>query len=232
MTLEEFQTAVSKIGILLDEAALSRFSTYAKLLKEWNEKMNLTAITEEEEVIEKHFFDCVLPAKGVSFDKKTVVDIGSGAGFPGIVFALLFPSCHVTLVDATKKKFAFLEEVVKQLDLHNVHFHIGRVEEMKTQREHFDIATSRGFAAMPVFLEVAAPLTKIGGTVLAMKGSHGEEELKSSGRIAAAVGVSLYDVKKESLPNGDVRINYFFKKTKKTPSRFPRTWAEIQKVQH
>lgn len=229
MKIEEFVSACHGRGIDLSSSQIDALNVYAKQLKQWNEKMNLTAIVEEEEVYEKHFFDCILPAKWLSFDKKTVVDIGSGAGFPGLVLAIIFPSCHITLVDATKKKFLFLEAMKEELHLQNVHFHVGRVEEMKTMREHFDIVTSRGFAALKVFLEVAAPLCKIGGTVLAMKGSKADEELKEAGKIAAAVGLNLYDKKAESLPSGDIRVNLLFKKNKQTPSRFPRKWAEITK---
>lgn len=229
MTLEELKNRCQEDDIILSDHQLEQFDLYADLLKEWNEKMNLTSIVEKEEVIEKHFYDCIIPAKTMSFQNKSLLDIGSGAGFPGLVFAIVFPSLHVTLVDATKKKFAFLEEVVKQLGLDNVSFHIGRVEEMRKQRESFDVVTSRGFASLRILLEVAAPLIKLSGTIIAMKSQRGEEELKEAYGTIRKLKLKEVNLQRATLPNGDLRLNYLFQKTAVTDTRYPRPWAVILK---
>ena len=229
MNYEELQAKAKEIGIDLSEQTLAKFHRYALLLAEWNEKMNLTAIVEESEVIEKHFYDSLLSAKAYDFSGKTVADIGSGAGFPGMVIALAFPTSQVTLIDATKKKFMFLEEVKKELELPNVSFHVGRVEDMKAEREKFDCVTSRGFAAMNVFLEVAAPLTRLNGTVLALKGLRGEEELRASLNAEQKLDLHLRKREVATLPSGDTRTIFTFEKTRKTSLKFPRPWAEICK---
>ena len=229
MTLEELKTQCEKDGIALSDRQLEQFDLYADLLKEWNEKMNLTAITEKEEVIEKHFYDCIIPAKALSFHNKKLLDIGSGAGFPGMVLAILFPDLEVTLVDATRKKFAFLEEVKNRLGLNNVIFHVGRVEEMRKHRESYDVVTSRGFAALRILLEVAAPLVKVGGVILAMKSQKGAEELKEAYGVIVKLKLKEVNLQKDALPNGDIRLNYHFQKCEKTDGRYPRPWAVILK---
>ena len=229
MTYEELIPAAQEYGVSISPELQEKLKTYAKLLKEWNEKMNLTAIVEEPEVIEKHFLDSLTCAAVYDFSGKSVADIGSGAGFPGIIIALAFPTSNVTLIDATKKKFLFLEEVKKTLQIENLTFHIGRVEDMKAERESFDCVTSRGFAQMNVFLEVATPLVKMNGTVLAMKGPRGEEELFASLNAEKKLSLHLRKKKTIVLPGGETRMNFTFEKTGRTPPRFPRPWAEIVK---
>ncbi len=229
MTYEEMIKAFEGSNVVLDEGQIKAFHVYAELLKEWNEKINLTAITEEPLVIEKHFYDSLLIAKNVTFAGKSVADIGSGAGFPGMALAIAFPSCRVSLIDSTKKKFLFLEEVKKTLKLKNVNFHIGRVEEMRSERNHFDIVTARGFAAMNIFLEVGAPLAKVGGTLIAMKSLKGEEELVKSKFAIRRLGLEKTLIQKDSLPDGEIRLNYYFEKKENTPPSYPRPWGEILK---
>ncbi len=226
MTLEELHAALLP-EIDLTNEQLEAFSSYAKLLKEWSEKMNLTTIVEEGEVNEKHFLDSLIPCKHWNFAGKKIADMGSGAGFPGIAIAIAFPDAEVTLIDATKKKFLFLEEVVKALNLKNVKFHVGRVEQMKKEREKFDIVISRGFAAMRILLEVGAPLTKKGGVIVAMKSQRGESELKESLSIIRVLKLKEVNKYTDILPSGEIRNNYFFMKMEKTPRNFPRDWATI-----
>ena len=126
-------------------------------------------------------------------------DIGSGAGFPGMALAIAFPSAKVTLIDATKKKFLFLEEVKKACEVENVEFHVGRVEDMRGFRESFDVVTSRGFAALRIFAEVGAPLLKVGGTLLAMKGSKGSDELHEATNALNKTSLHLSNSQKEFL---------------------------------
>ena len=227
MTYEELKLACEGYSCSINDEIIAKLSRYAAALKEWNEKMNLTSITEENQVIEKHFFDCIITAKTYDFSSRLVADIGSGAGFPGMIIALLFPTSKVTLIDATKKKFAFLEFIKQELDLKNVEFYVGRVEEMKDKRQAYDVVISRGFASMRVFLEVAAPICRISGTIIAMKGSRGDEEMEKAKDMIRLTCVRLKKKEETTLPNGEVRINYFFAKDKATPKRFPRRWCEI-----
>ncbi len=229
MTYEEMKAALSGSKVSLGDKQIEAFKQYASLLKEWNEKMNLTAITEEPLVVEKHFYDSLLIGKNFDFAGKKVADIGSGAGFPGMAIALAFPTCKVTLIDSTKKKFLFLEEVKKALGLKNVSFYVGRVEEMGMERNSFDVVTARGFAAMNIFLEVAAPLAKKGGTLIAMKSIRGEEELVKSKFAIHKLGLAKLSTQKDVLPDGEIRLNYFFEKKEATPSGFPRSWSDIVK---
>ena len=229
MTYEELVAYLAKYGIDVPPATCEALSRYAALLKEWNQKMNLTSIVEEPEVIEKHFLDSALAAVDYSFAGRKVVDIGSGAGFPGVVIALLFPTASVTLLDATKKKFLFLQEVKGALKIENLHFLVGRVEDLKAERESFDVAISRGFASMRVYAEVATPLIYVTGTLIAMKGPNGDAELDEAKNIIRKLSLRLKKKNEFVLPSGDKRIVYFFAKDAVTPKRYPRRWDEIQR---
>ena len=230
MKLSELKPELAKHGVDLPDLDLDKLETYARLLKEWNEKMNLTSIVELDEVVEKHFFDSLLPCALTDFNNKKIVDIGSGAGFPGMVIALAYPSCHVTLVDATKKKFAFLEEIKETLQIPNISFHIGRVEEMKEAKDSFDIVISRGFASVPIFLEVGTPLAKLDGEIILMKGAKGKEELKDGKNAMDVLGLRYGKGKPSALPTaGDIRWNFLLVKVKQTASKYPRDWAKLLK---
>ncbi len=229
MTYEEMKAAFEGSDVSVSDELIASLKEYASLLKEWNEKINLTAIVDEPLVVEKHFYDSLLIAKNLDFAGKKVADIGSGAGFPGMVIALAFPTSKVTLIDSTKKKFLFLEEVKSKLGIENVFFHVGRVEDMKKERGTFDIVTARGFAAMNIFLEVAAPLAKKGGVLIAMKSLKGEEELVKSKFAIHKLGLAKLSTQKDVLPDGEIRLNYFFEKKENTPNTYPRPWADILK---
>ena len=225
MTYEELKNAFS-----LSDEVIEAYKKYAALLKEWNEKINLTSIVEESEVIEKHFYDSLLPTKEVKFQKGAYLDMGTGAGFPGMVIAIAHPELYVTLADSTKKKFTFLQAVKDACGVKNVSFQAGRVEEMRTFHEHYDYVSARGFSALPNVLELGLPLLKIGGTLISYKGSNAIEELRESERALKKLGGTLMTIQKEKLPtNGDERQNIIIRKSAKTPARFPRSWAEITK---
>ena len=230
MKLSELKPALAKNGIDLPDLDLEKLETYAKLLKEWNEKMNLTSIVELEDVVEKHFYDSLLPCALTDFNNKKIVDIGSGAGFPGMVIALAYPSSQVTLVDATRKKFAFLEEIKETLQIPNISFHIGRVEEMKEEKDSFDIVTSRGFASVPTFLEVGTPLAKLDGEIILMRGAKGKDELKEAKNAMDVLGLRYGKGKPGTLPTvGDIRWNFLLLKVKQTAAKYPREWAKLIK---
>ena len=230
MTYEELKSKCAEFGLILNEEQIEAFRRYAALLKEWNEKMNLTSIVEEEAVIEKHFYDSLLAGKSLSLKNRKIADVGSGAGFPGLALAIAYPSAKVTLIDATKKKFVFLEEVKNQLHLENVSFLLGRVEDLHAYRESFDVVISRGFASLRVFAEVGAPLVYITGTLIAMKGPNVDEEIAEAKNILSKLSLRLKTRQEDTLPSGDGRVTLYYAKDAATPKRFPRRWDEIQRV--
>lgn len=201
---------------------------YAKLLKEWNEKINLTSIVEEDEVFIKHFYDSLIPTLYMNLYNKKLVDIGSGAGFPGAVIALAYPNVEVTLVDATKKKFLFLEEIKEKLGISNLSFYVQRVELIKDKREYFDFCIARGFASTRIQIEVGTPLVRKGGEIVAMKSLKAEEDDTEAKKTMKKMFVSFKEKHKDMLPEVDqVRATYIYKKNKETPRRYPRAWSLI-----
>ena len=228
MTYEEMVSLLSG-KIELNEKTVERFKKYASLLKEWNEKMNLTAITDEPEIVEKHFYDCLLPTDHDLLDDKLICDLGTGAGFPGMVWAIAYPKCVVTLVDATGKKCMFLNEVIKELNLTHAFVVNSRGEDLN-MREHFDIVTARAVAPLNILLEVCVPLIKEKGLMIAMKGAKGKEELADAKKAVQKLYLKVININEQALPNDEgVRYNIILKKEKKTEKKYPRSWAEIQK---
>jgi 16S rRNA (guanine527-N7)-methyltransferase len=228
MTYDDLRKALEGTLVLSDET-IAKLHQYASLLKEWNEKMNLTAITEEGEVVEKHFYDCLIPAKVFAFDHLDVADMGSGAGFPGLLWAIVFPSAHFTLVEATGKKCQFLSTIVKTLSLHNVIVVNKRAEDLH-EYEKYDMVTARALASVPVLLELCIPSVKAGGTFLAMKSSKGREELAESASAIQKMHVKLVKTQEDALPNNEgLRLNFFFQKIAITDRKYPRSWADIVK---
>lgn len=218
------------LGKPIDSAFIDKLRLYSELLRDWNKRINLTSIVEEGEIVEKHFLDCLLIAKEADLSGLSVCDIGSGGGFPGMVLALVFENASFTLVDSTAKKFLFLSEVKERLQIPNVSFHIGRIEEWKEGRESFDFATSRAFSSLSVFLEVGAPLLKKGGHLLAMKGLRHEEELLQAKKAIKALGLSYEGEHCFLLPESkQTRAAMFFRKIDETPLKYPRLWKDIVK---
>lgn len=228
MTYEEMVGLLAD-RVTLNEKTIERFKMYAALLKEWNEKINLTAITEEPEIIEKHFYDCLIPTNHDLLDDKLICDLGTGAGFPGMVWAIAYPKCVITLVDATGKKCTFLREVADKLSLTNVFVVNSRGEDLNS-REHFDIVTARAVAPLNILLEVCVPLVKEKGLMIAMKGAKANEELAASKKAIERLSLRVLKIEESILPNEESkRYNIIFKKDKKTEKKYPRSWGEIQK---
>ncbi len=218
------------LGKPIDSAFIDKLRLYSELLRDWNKRINLTSIVEEGEIVEKHFLDCLLIAKQADLNGLSVCDIGSGGGFPGMLLALVFENASFTLVDSTSKKFLFLSEVKERLQIPNVSFHIGRIEEWKEGRGSFDFATSRAFSSLSVFLEVGAPLLKKGGRLLAMKGLRHEEELLQANQAIKALGLSYEGEHCFLLPESkQTRAAMFFRKIGETPLKYPRLWKDIVK---
>ena len=180
--MEEFKQNMKqyakKIGIVLEEEQIEQFYQYEKLLLIWNEKINLTAITKPEEIILKHFIDSITIAKYIGANK-TLIDVGTGAGFPGIPLKIIRKDIQITLLDSLNKRVKFLNEIIKQLELKEIETIHGRVEEFgknKKYREKFDYATSRAVANLTTLSEYLLPLVKIEGKCICMKGSTVKEE--------------------------------------------------------
>ena len=203
-----------------DEAALDRFEIYHRMLGEWNERMNLTSITDPVEVAEKHFADSLAALPYLKPGMK-VVDVGTGAGFPGVPLLIMEPRLDLTLADSLQKRLTFLDALLKELGLTAALVH-GRAEDLgqnKLYRERFDAATSRAVASLPVLLELTTPFVKVGGTAIAYKGDA-SEELENAKSAAFLLHVQLRSVALDS-PLGK-RCLIFADKTAPTPKQYPR----------
>ena len=186
MTKETFKKALENKNIMVTEKMLDQFEKYMQLLLEWNQKMNLTAITIEEEIWEKHFYDSLLFTFSAFFKKEgaSLIDVGSGAGFPGLVIAICYPKLNVTLLEPLGKRCNFLNEVITALKLTNVNVVNMRSEDYaQTNREKYDFCVSRAVARLNILLELMMPLIKVGGIFIALKGDKGDEELRIQAEI-------------------------------------------------
>jgi 16S rRNA (guanine527-N7)-methyltransferase len=227
MNVDQFQSALAEKGITLSAHQLQQYEQYYETLVEWNEKMNLTAITEKGDVYLKHFFDSISAAFYFDFNgEMTVCDVGAGAGFPSIPIKIAFPNIHVTIVDSLNKRINFLEHLATVLKLENVRFVHDRAEtfgQNKQYREQFDVVTARAVARLSVLSELCLPLVKKGGVFLAMKAASAEDELKIGSKAIQTLGGSI--VKKESfiLPIENSERNIILiQKEKNTPKQYPR----------
>lgn len=220
---KELKNKAQQINILLEEKQIENFYKYMNLLLEWNEKMNLTAITEPNEVILKHFIDSLTIANLIEKGQK-VIDVGTGAGFPGIPLSIVKEE-NITLLDSLNKRIKFLEEVINKLELKNIKAIHSRVEEFaknKKERESYDIATSRAVAPLNVLLEYLLPLVKLNGICICMKGSN-KEEIEEAQNALKILGGEIEKIEKITLPESDITRNIIIvKKVKETPSKYPR----------
>ena len=214
-----------KIDIMLSEEQLQKFYKYMKLLLEWNEKINLTAIIEPKEIILKHFIDSLSIIKYIK-NKNSLVDVGTGAGFPGIPIKIVLPEIKVILIDSLNKRITFLNEVISQLDLKYIEAVHSRVEDFarnKEYRDKFDVATARAVAQLPIILEYLIPLTKVKGNIICMKGNKIDEEIKKSKKAISVLGGNLEKIDNFYLPDTDIERNIIIvNKVEKTSSKYPR----------
>lgn len=219
-------------NIYLDENADERFEIYYNLLVSWNEKMNLTAITDPEGVLIKHFYDSLLFFKAAQVKKGAqIIDVGTGAGFPGLVLKIARPDIKLTLLDGLNKRLTFLEAVLKEtgLEAELVHMRAEEGGKDKKYRERFDFATARAVKVMPVLCEYCLPFVKTGGNFIALKGATGKEELEASKNALKLLGGKTESVIEENLPEGDKRILINVKKISQTSPKYPRDNAKISK---
>lgn len=229
MLLSEFEKIfmeeAQKINIELDKNQIEKFYKYMDLLIEWNEKINLTAITNEKDILVKHFIDSLTIQRYLG-DAVNIIDVGTGAGFPGIPIKIVNPNLKVVLVDSLNKRINFLQEVIKQLNLDNIEVIHARAEDLgqnKKYREAFDIVTSRAVANMSVLSEYLLPLARVNGKCICMKGSDVEEELENSKYAINLLGGKIEQVDKFELSNDRIGRNIIIvKKLKNTPNSYPR----------
>lgn len=209
----------------LTQEMQQQFEDYMKLLLEWNEKINLTAITEEDDIILKHFADSLTISKYIK-EGKSVVDVGTGAGFPGIPLKIAREDVNVTLVDSLNKRLLFLQDVIEKLGLQKVqtlHFRAEEFGQNKKYRESFDIATSRAVANLSTLVEYLLPLVKVGGICICMKGSEVKEELEESKKAIQILGGEIEKIEEFTLPESDIKRNIvIIRKKSSTPKKYPR----------
>ncbi|MCX7885118.1 MAG: 16S rRNA (guanine(527)-N(7))-methyltransferase RsmG [Caloramator sp.] len=221
-------------GIDIEDEKIEKFIKYKEMLKQWNEKINLTAITEDEGIIKKHFLDSIsIFSSGVIKENHYVIDIGTGAGFPGIPMKIMMPSLNVLLLDSLNKRINFLNEVIKELSLNNIKAIHGRAEDIVREseyREKFDIVTARAVANLTILSEYCIPYIKVGGYFIAMKGPSSDDEIRESknaigtlgGKLKEIVDVKIYD---EQMQHKLVIVE----KVKSTDKKYPRKAAQIEK---
>ena len=213
----------------LNEQQISKFQRYLELLLEWNEKFNLTAITDKDEIEEKHFIDSIELIKFFDVKNKTLLDVGSGAGFPGIPLAIVEPTLKITLLESNGKRVSFLREVVNDLDLKNVDIIQGRSEELGT-REKYDIVTARAVKELNVLLEITFYLVKVDGYFIAYKSSGIDEELLNAKHAFKCLQIDKCKKFDYFLPKSkNSRVFLGILKKNKTQKKYPRRYGEITK---
>lgn len=222
----------AELGVKIDDEASDRFDKYAQMLVETNKTLNLTAITEPDEIVLKHFVDCLSVFNFVDFPKGAkVVDVGTGAGFPGVVLLIARPDLNITLLDSTKKRLGFVESVVGELGLAAEIVHMRAEEAGKTAeyRERYDIALARAVANMQTLSEYCLPFVKTGGVFAAMKGAKAAQELDAAQGAVKKLGGQIIDSAEFTLPGCGERTILKVKKISQTPPKYPRPSAQISK---
>lgn len=226
--------ACDRVSIEFNEDKYNKFMKYMALLQEWNEKVNLTAITEDEEVVQKHFIDCINAFSVEEFkNAQTIIDVGTGAGFPGVPIAIMRDDVEVTLLDALNKRINFLNLVVSELGLKNVTTIHSRAEEGSRKEEHreaYDVATSRAVANMSMLSEFCMPYVKIDGYFIPLKGPSIEEEMEKGKNAVKILGGEIKEVREVKVEGTDLKHNLVVvRKIKSCGKKYPRNMGNIKK---
>lgn len=229
MNKETFYNKCQENGLILNTNQKNQFDQYYHLLYETNKVMNLTAIIEEDEVYEKHFYDSLLFSFELDLNNKTLVDVGSGAGFPGLVIAIAYSLCEVTLVEPLTKRCNFLNKVIDELKLNNVKVINARAEDLSMYRSSFDYATARAVARLNILLELIMPLIKVNGIFVALKGKQGNEEIEEANNALKILNSTIIKTQQINLITDlDNRINIFIKLNKDIDKKYPRNYSKIK----
>ena len=224
----QFEKDLKELGIVLNKKQVNQFMKYYELLVEWNSFMNLTGITEFDEVMKKHFVDSVSLVKACDLEEKDVslIDIGTGAGFPGLPLKIVFPKLKVTLLDSLNKRIKFLDEVILQLGLEDIDTIHGRAEDFAKPdklREKYDICVSRAVANLATLSEFCLPFVKVGGCFVSYKSEKISDEANDAQKAITMLGGNVKEQIEFMLPDSDIYRNLFvIEKTSATPKRFPR----------
>lgn len=223
----QFEKDLAALNIILTDRQIDQFLTYYEMLVEWNEKMNLTAITEYDEVMKKHFIDSIslIKAYDVTGPAK-VIDVGTGAGFPGLALKIAYPNLNMTLLDSLNKRISFLDAVIEKLGLTDVETAHGRAEDFARPdklREQYDLCVSRAVANLSTLSEYCLPFVKVGGNFISYKSEKIVEEMESAGKAISVLGGKVEKQVEFQLPDSDIYRNLFvIIKIKETPKKFPR----------
>lgn len=234
LNIDTLEKGSQELGLILKEEEKDKFLKYKELLLEWNEKINITAITEEREVDIKHFLDSLTALNSDKLSgKKRLIDIGTGGGFPGIPLKIVNEDLNVTLLDSLNKRIVFLKEVIKELNLDGIEAIHGRAEELSRKdeyREKYDICISRAVASLDTLSEYCLPFVKQGGYFISMKGPEVEEEIKLSNNAINLLGGKLEDVKIINIPKSDISHSLIIiKKLRQTSTKYPRGGGKPRK---
>ena len=227
MTINELIEALNKRNIDLTDKMIEQLNTYAEYLKEYNEKINLTAITEYEEVLDKHFYDSLLLV-----DRKlegSLVDVGTGAGFPGVVLKIVIPDLKVFLIEPIQKRCVFLNSLIEKLGLKDIEVINTRGEDYSLiHREGYDYVTARAVSNLNNLIEVCGAMVKENGYFICLRGKDGRQEIKDANKAIEIMGFEIKSIKDECLFDGSNRVISYFKKSKKTPLKYPRKYSIIK----
>jgi 16S rRNA (guanine(527)-N(7))-methyltransferase RsmG len=223
-----FKNEVQQLNIALDDTAVENFDTYATELVEWNKKMNLTAITEPDDIVIKHFVDCLMLLKYVDIPQNsTLIDVGTGAGFPAVPIKIARNDIQITLMDSLNKRLVFLEDVLSKcsLDCELIHSRAEDLGKNSEYRESYDIATARAVAPLNILSEYCLPFVKVGGLFVALKGSS--DEVTTAQNAIKELGGEIIDNVSYKLSNSDPRSIVIIKKISQTPTKYPRKSKKI-----
>lgn len=231
MTENNFVENVKKLGIEINDKQLKQLEKYYKLLIDWNEKINLTGITKKEDVYLKHFYDSLTMQKIVNlYNVETLCDVGTGAGFPGLVLKIMFPNLKITLIDALNKRINFLNDVIEKLELKDIETIHSRSEDYALKnREKFDVVTARAVASLPVLMELCVPLVKEQGYFIPLKANITEEKILSKNAISKLYLKEVDEIKFILPVEESNRCLVKYLKEKKTDKKYPRKFSEIKK---
>ena len=232
MNKQEFLEELAKLGINLTNDQIDKLARFYQLLVTWNEKINLTTIIKEEEVYLKHFYDSLTLIKVVDLRQHlTILDVGTGAGFPGIVLKIVFPNLKITLLDSLTKRINYLNEIIKELDLHDIETVCSRCEEYtKINREKYDLVVARAVSHLKILSEMIIPTVKVNGYFIAMKANL-NDELEKTIPMLKKLNSELKEIKEFSLPiENSKRTLVVMKKNAKTALLYPRKYSEIKKM--